>query len=259
MILVLGSTYQTEFAKAETDPVRIWDYKNNENKLNTSIVAGNTTDTIFGYKIHDITEKKHTWSVDDNTICRINDSGNRISLTGLKEGITKLRLKVLATDDKTYDDFTNVSVYTPSTAKGTAQKSTMVTRSANSFTDNKNERGYIPAGTELNVYGQCGNYYRVSMNYDLDDELNSNLGYVLKSDVNIPVTGITLNETSKNLKKGERTRLTANVTPSIANDKTVTWKSSHPEIVSIDENGILTGQKDGEAVIEALSGGKKAS
>lgn len=135
----------------------------------------------------------------------------------------------------------------------------MVTRSANSLTDNKNERGYIPAGTGLNIYGQCGNYYRVSIEYNLDDGLNSNLGYILKSDVNIPVAAITLDETTKNLKKGERARLTANVTPSIANDKTVTWKSSNPQIVSVDKNGILTGQKDGEATIEALSGGKKAS
>lgn len=260
IILVFDSTYETKLAKAETEPVRIWDYKNDENKLNTSIVVGNSTDTIFGYKLKDIKEKSHTWSVDDNTICRVNDRGNRISLTGLKEGITKLRLKVLATNGKTYDDFTNVSVYTPlSTAKGTAKKSTMVTRSANSLTDNKNERGYIPEGTELNVCGQCGNYYRVIINYNLDDGLDSNLGYVFKSDVNIPVTGITLNETTKNLKKGERARLVANIMPSIANDKTITWKSSNPQIVSVDENGVLTGQKDGEATIETLSGGKKAS
>lgn len=202
VMLLFTSINKTESVKAAADPVRIWDYKNDENKLNTSIVVGNSTDTIFGYKLNDITEKNHTWSVDDNAICRINGSGNKISLTGLKEGTTKLRIKVLATDGKTYDDFTNVSIYTPlSTANGTTRKSTMVTRAANSLTDNKNERGYIPAGTELNVYGQCGNYYRASINYTFNDGLNSNIGYVLKSDVNIPVTEITLNETSKKIKK----------------------------------------------------------
>lgn len=58
IILVFGSTYQTKSAKAETDPVRIWDYKNDENKLNISIILGNSTESIYGYKIHDITEKK---------------------------------------------------------------------------------------------------------------------------------------------------------------------------------------------------------
>lgn len=259
VILVFISIHKTEFVKAVADPVRIWDYKNDENKLNTSIVVGNSTDTIFGYKLNDIIEKNHAWSVDDNTICQINGSGNKISLTGLKEGITKLRLKVGATDGKTYNDFSNVSIYTPlSTVNGITKKYTMVTRAAHSLTENKNERGYIPAGTELNVYGQCGNYYRASINYNLDDGLNSKNGYVLKSDVNIPVTGITLNETTKNLKKGERARLSANISPFIANDKTVTWTSSNSQIVSVNENGILTGKKEGEAIIEAVSGGKKA-
>lgn len=51
----------------------------------------------------------------------------------------------------------------------------------------------------------------------------------------------------------------ANISPSIANDKTVTWTSSNPQIVSVNENGIVTGLKDGEAIIEAISGGKKAT
>lgn len=250
-----------EPSSAAADPVRIYDFEADEGRMNASVVYGTTTNAVIGYKLNGITEKSHTWSVDDGTICRINIGSNgKISLTGLKEGLTRVRLSVKATDGKTYKDYTLVSVYTSlQTAKGTITQKTLASRSAHSGTENDNERAYIPKGTAVSIYGKCGNYYRATVTYNFTDGLETTSAYILAKDINVPVTGITLDKASAELKKGERLRLNASVIPIVATDKTMSWKSSDPEVVSVNQNGILSGKKDGEAVIEAWTGGKTAS
>ena len=53
----------------------------------------------------------------------------------------------------------------------------------------------------------------------------------------VPVTGITLNETSGNLQVGETKTLTATVTPTNATNKNVTWTSSNDTIAKVDIKG----------------------
>ena len=71
----------------------------------------------------------------------------------------------------------------------------------------------------------------------------------------IAVSDITLDETSLEVGVGELPMtLTATVLPEDATDKTVTWTSSDPGVVSVDENGELTFGYMGEAVITATAG-----
>lgn len=76
---------------------------------------------------------------------------------------------------------------------------------------------------------------------------------------NVP-TGVTLNKTSAELKKGGKTTLAATVTPSAAIDKTVKWSSSDRSVATVDSNGVVTGVKGGKATITATtnSGNKTA-
>ncbi len=75
----------------------------------------------------------------------------------------------------------------------------------------------------------------------------------------IAVTGITLDQTALEVGVGELPMtLTATVLPEDATDKTVTWESSEPGVVSV-ENGVLTFGYMGEAVITATAGGFSAS
>lgn len=64
---------------------------------------------------------------------------------------------------------------------------------------------------------------------------------------------ITLNQQSWRAKVGEKMQLTANVQPSNATDKTVTWSSSAPEIVSVSSTGVVTANASGQAVITATT------
>jgi hypothetical protein len=67
----------------------------------------------------------------------------------------------------------------------------------------------------------------------------------------IPVTGISLNNSSLNLKIGDTSNLTATVTPSGATYKTVLWNSGNNSVATVDSTGKVTAVNSGTAVITA--------
>lgn len=70
----------------------------------------------------------------------------------------------------------------------------------------------------------------------------------------VPVTGITLSETSLSLREGKTETLTATVEPENATDKTITWTSSDESIAKVDANGVVTAVSAGTATIKATIG-----
>ncbi len=78
--------------------------------------------------------------------------------------------------------------------------------------------------------------------------------------VNVRTTGILVDPVDIAIQIGEEYAFTAGLTPSDA-DSPVVWKSDHPEIVSVDENGKVSGISTGTAVITAMSreGHKRSS
>lgn len=77
----------------------------------------------------------------------------------------------------------------------------------------------------------------------------------------IRVTGIQLNQSNLELVVGETITLTATVSPDNAMYKTLTWSSSDPNIVSVDNNGEVTAISEGTASISAktIDGGFSAT
>ena len=69
------------------------------------------------------------------------------------------------------------------------------------------------------------------------------------SERTIHVTSVELNETYSTLFVGEIETLKATVLPENATDKSVTWSSSHPNIATVDQNGIVTAVRPGDATI----------
>ena len=69
-----------------------------------------------------------------------------------------------------------------------------------------------------------------------------------------PVTGIKVSPDTLTLtKKDETAQLTAEVTPSYADNKCVTWQSSDEKVATVDENGKVTAVGNGTATITATS------
>lgn len=63
------------------------------------------------------------------------------------------------------------------------------------------------------------------------------------------VASVTLDKTTLTLTAGESASLTATVNPDYAEDKSVTWTSSAPDVASVDANGKVTAVKAGTATI----------
>gem|GEM_PF-6109416 len=64
----------------------------------------------------------------------------------------------------------------------------------------------------------------------------------------VDVTGVTLDESSKTLVKGQNFTLTATVAPADATNKNVTWTSSDPTVASVSD-GVVTALKKGTTTI----------
>ena len=69
----------------------------------------------------------------------------------------------------------------------------------------------------------------------------------------VNVTGVSLNKTKLNLEVGKSSKLIATVNPSNATNKNVTWKSSNPNIASVDANGNIKALKAGTATITVMT------
>lgn len=78
----------------------------------------------------------------------------------------------------------------------------------------------------------------------------------------IPVTGVTLNQSSITLTSvGQTQLLQATVQPSNATNKSLTWESDHQEIASVDQTGRVTAKTEGTATItvKTVDGNKTAT
>ena len=62
-------------------------------------------------------------------------------------------------------------------------------------------------------------------------------------------TGITVSPTSVTLEEGQTRQLTATVSPTTANNRSVTWSSSNSTVASVSSSGLVTAKTEGSATI----------
>jgi uncharacterized protein YjdB len=74
------------------------------------------------------------------------------------------------------------------------------------------------------------------------------------------VTKVKMNKKTATIKKGKKLTLKATVTPSDANSRKVTWKSSNKKIATVNSKGKVTAKKKGKVTITAIAkdGSKKS-
>ncbi|MCQ4775110.1 Ig-like domain-containing protein [Lacrimispora saccharolytica] len=75
----------------------------------------------------------------------------------------------------------------------------------------------------------------------------------------LKVKSLKLNEQKLVLKKDNKEKLKAIVSPANASNKTVTWKSSNKKVATVNSKGVVTAKKNGTAIITATAkdGSKK--
>ena len=67
------------------------------------------------------------------------------------------------------------------------------------------------------------------------------------------VQGLNLSSTASTLRIGETVTLTATVTPADAENRSVIWTTSDPNVVAVDQNGTVTAMGGGRAIVTATA------
>ncbi len=75
---------------------------------------------------------------------------------------------------------------------------------------------------------------------------------------NIPVSSLNISPSSKTMYVGDSYYLYANVSPSNATNKTVTWSSSDTSIATVDKNGMVSAKRTGTVTIWAETNNRRA-
>ena len=114
-------------------------------------------------------------------------------------------------------------------------------------------------GFKVTVLGDNGGTFEKSSTKSLTISRNkmASMG-AMKLTLPIPVTSVTLSQTSATLKVGDTVTLTATVNPANATDKTVTWSTSDATVATVVD-GVVTAKKIGTATITAMAGDKEAT
>ncbi len=80
--------------------------------------------------------------------------------------------------------------------------------------------------------------------WDYGSNISSDVEIVVNP---VPATGVTLSADSVKLAPGQVSSLQATVVPADSTQTKLTWASSNPDVVAVDENGQLMGVAEGEA------------
>lgn len=111
-------------------------------------------------------------------------------------------------------------------------------------------QGIVSVGE--NAFNGCSSNFTVSCFSD-SSVCDQMLDTVDNINVIYPVTGVSLNKTKESMFGGETLQLSASIAPQNATDKNVSWFSNHPEVATVDENGLVTAIKTGTVVITATT------
>ena len=209
------------------------------------------------------------WESKDPTIAKVDDTGK---VTGLKPGTTTI---IVTSKYGNYSASCNVTVEKNTAATTLYFKSPASWKIVNAYawdsTSNPTDKNASWPGEVMTPLGN--NVYSIELlpntNYDKiifnngfeqtkDLAIGSN-GQIYdfetstwsdyeKTDVK-PVKSISLNKNKTELEIGKSEQLIAEITPSDASNKKVTWKSSNPDIAKVSDNGLVEALKAGSTEI----------
>lgn len=202
----------------------------------------------------DASDKSVTWESSDNTVATVDANG---LITAVSAGQTTILVKSV---DGGITAMCNVKVNQPptaltlSTGNITIKKGETAWISATVTPDNANDKTvkWSSSDDSIATVDASGQIKAIESGVCSIIGMTSN-GITEKCTVNVKqaVTGIKLNSTRKTILKGKQFKLKVTLTPSDADNKTVTFSSSDSKVAKVSKDGVVTALKGGETVIVA--------
>jgi hypothetical protein len=119
--------------------------------------------------------------------------------------------------------------------------------------DNSNNNSGNSQSHSVNNNSNNNNSYNNSNNNSSYHKPESSKKEESSRNTDIPVSGVTLNYTSTTLYEGDNISLVANISPSNATNKSVSWSSSNSSVATV-RDGYVTAHSSGTAYITARAG-----
>jgi len=197
-----------------------------------------------------------SWSVDQPFITISDTTSPEIQVVGIAEGSPVLTAIVETSDGETHTITYRMNVHNsvPIGVRGFASRATNLLWYAHPDAE---IRGRVQAGFGFNVASSSGNFFWVGPsdpNFIFDDHAPQYRdSWVLKEDVTIVASTLALCRSELTLGLGESEALQGTITPDFVSDPSLRWTSSNPQIIAVDQNGLVTAHKMGFATITATT------
>ena len=229
------------------------------NKSETTLPVGECETLIATVNPESASDKSIHWESSNESVAEVTENGlvtaiasgtATISVTA-KDGSGKsasCSVTVIKLVDSIGFDKTSLVLYNDETATITA---TVLSETAN----NRNLM-WSSSNTSVATVSSSGVVTGVSRGTAIitaTAQDGSGISQTCEVEVKQYVTGITLDKTSLTLTKGKTVTLTPTISPSNANDKSVTWSSSNTAVATVDQSGKVTAVSGGGATINVTA------
>ena len=223
------------------------------------LARGNTLKLTATVEPEDATDKSVSWSSSVPGVATVDSNGK---VTGLAEGKT-----VITAEASGFKATCEVSVYVAVTSVTLDQTSLTLAKDASvtlvptvnpSDATDKTVTWITSNGAVASV-DASGKVTGKTTGQAIITAKAGDCTATCTVNVVIPVTSITLNKSEATVEETKTIKLTAQVGPEEATDKTVTWISSVPGVATVDQNGVVKGILTGQTVITAKAGNLTAT
>ncbi len=221
-----------------------------------SVMIGDTFSLNAVVTPSNASNKSVSWSSSNKEIVEVDRDG---TITAKATGDAIVTVK---THDGDYTDSCNISVYQPelditvtpenlSVPKGGTGKLSV---SIDSDTEKIASVGFASLNEDTAVIDADGNVNGLAVgtaNIKITVKTQRGGTYTVTKAVKIhtPVDGVTIINNDQNLNVGEKVTVSALVGPSDAGNQNIIWSSDNNDVVSVDENGVVTAISEGTATI----------
>ncbi len=229
-----------------------------ENSQEVTLEVGETAVIEYTITPEDATNQTVEWSSSDETVASIDATG---TVTALKPGETTITAKTVnggktATSKITVKDGISVTGITLNQPTLEIPAGETFTFEPEFFPKNATNRGVSWSSNNEKVATIAADGTLTAVNMGMatitattDDGGKKAICYVTVTAALTDVSGVELSMNSLNLLVGDTFELEANVKPSTAENKNVTWKSSNSAVASVSEDGTVEALKSGSATI----------
>ncbi len=223
------------------------------NKSETALYMNATEDLTETVLPSSAADKRVTWTSSNNTVATVNASG---LVRGLNEGTATITVTTV-NGGYTAQCIVHVLVpvngvsLSPSSATVNAGGTVALTATVQPLNATIREVSWSSSNPAVATVSTTGLVTAVGSGSATITVTTVDGGKTATSaiTVKIPVTGVSLNYTSGEMRVGETTTLVATISPTGATNRNLIWTSSNTSVLTVSSSGLVTAKSSGNATV----------